>query len=202
MLYVNGNITSLSGPNVTCSSPPCTGGQAIQNSTDITITAADSVTITGNITYASSAANEPVTLNTADTLTSAASSDGILGIFTAGAGCAGSSNCGNINLNFPTNNGNWEIDASMATISSNNTGSTSGQLVNTGNAINTLDIVGGRIQNTIGNINASTRNVYFDQRFAGGVSPPWFPSTTVTSSGFNTSGTIQRASWVNNSANY
>ena len=37
--------------------------------------------------------------------------------------------------------------------------------MNTGAAINTLNIVGGRIQNQIKNIGATTRNVFFDRRY-------------------------------------
>ncbi|HUK31017.1 MAG TPA: hypothetical protein VLV89_07880, partial [Candidatus Acidoferrum sp.] len=33
----------------------------------------------------------------------------------------------------------------------------------------------------IQDINATTRNVWFDQRFATGFAPPWFPSSTFTS---------------------
>src|SRR5262249_58676621 len=96
----------------------------------------------------------------------------VLGIFTAK---------GNVNLNNKqTSPNNVEIDASIATISQNG----SGGIVNTGNAINTLTIVGGRIQNTIQNINSTTRNVLFDQRFAGGAfAPPWFPSTSINNTG-------------------
>ena len=43
MLYVDGNITSLSGPGE--------GVPAIQNNTALTITAANNVTITGDILY-------------------------------------------------------------------------------------------------------------------------------------------------------
>jgi Tfp pilus assembly protein PilX len=183
MLYVNGNITSLTGPS---------SGAAIQNYSNVTVTAADNITITGNITYAT----EPV--NSSDVLTSNASQSGTLGIFTAGTGCSGST-CGDINLNFPTNNGNYEIDASIASISQTNNGG----LVNTGNAINTLTIVGGRIQNSIQDINTTTRNVLFDVRYANGtVSPPWFPSTTITPTSFTVSPSIQRLSWLNNSPTY
>jgi len=93
--------------------------------------------------------------------------------------------------------GKLEIDASLATISNNG----SGGLVNTGAAINTLNFVGGRIQNQIKNINTTTRNVMFDKRFAqNGFAPPWFPSTTVTSSGTNSAAmttTVQRTKWFN-----
>lgn len=162
MLYVDGSITSLSGPS---------SGAAIQDGSAVTVTAASNITVTGNITYKT----EPVTLtqnqipnSPADTLIPGNNNGQVLGIFTAG---------GNVNLNVPSAGQNLEIDASIATISQ----SGSGAIVNTGNAINTLTIVGGRIQNTIQNINTSTRNVYFDRRFSqGSFAPPWFPSTAVT----------------------
>src|SRR5947209_13972578 len=91
----------------------------------------------------------------------------VLGIFTAN---------GDIQLNNGQSDQTLEIDASLATISQGG----SGGLTNTGSSIKTLNIVGGRIQNNIKNINTTTRNVYFDQRFASGFAPPWFPSTTVT----------------------
>ena len=163
MLYVDGNITSLSGPGV--------GQAAVQDGTALTITALNDVTVTGDIIYKTA----PVTKtqnqipNTpADTLIPGSDNGQVLGIFTAG---------GNINLNNQQSSTNLEIDASLATISA--TGS--GALINNGSAINTLTIVGGRIQNTIQNINSSTRNVFFDRRFlSNGFAPPWFPSTTVT----------------------
>ncbi len=100
-------------------------------------------------------------------------------------------------MNNQQSNGNLEIDASIATISQ--TGS--GGLVNTGANINTLQIVGGRIQNQIKNIGATTRNVFFDRRFAqNGFAPPWFPSTTVTQSGISTATmtpSVQRTKWFN-----
>jgi hypothetical protein len=106
-------------------------------------------------------------------------------------------------LNNAQANGNLEIDASLATISQGGPGG----LINTGNAINTLVIVGGRIQNVLKNINATTRNVLFDVRYANGnFAPPWFPSTTVTlgglkSANFNTP-IIQRLQWQNQTVYY
>lgn len=186
MLYVDGNINSLTGPGQ--------GVPAINDGTALTITAAGSVNITGDILYKT----EPVTLtqttdpNTgqtvpADTLIPANNNGQSLGIFTA---------TGNINLQNNQSNGNLEIDASLATISQGG----SGGLVNTGNAINTLTIVGGRIQNTIQNINTTTRNVYFDRRYGQGLAPPWFPSTSITTAPgtpptFTTS--VSRTQWVN-----
>jgi hypothetical protein len=123
-----------------------------------------------------------------DTLIPANNTGQALGIFTAS---------GNVNLANTQSNGNLEIDASIATISQGG----SGGIVNTGNAINTLTIVGGRIQNTIQNINATTRNVLFDQRYANGTfSPPWFPSTTIVPVGGGVQSlttTVQRTEWLN-----
>jgi hypothetical protein len=178
MLYVNGTITSLTGPS---------SGAAIANGTALTVTAASDVDITGNITYQ----QEPVTLTAtgstpADTLIPANNQGQMLGIFTAN---------GNVNLDLK-NSGNLEVDASIAEISQGG----SGGLVNTGAAINTLTIVGGRIQNTIQNINSTTRNVFFDRRYANGMAPPFFPSTQVSPPTTNVATfnppTINRVQWV------
>ncbi len=178
MLYVNGEITSLSGPS---------SGAAVANGTALTVTAASDVNITGNITYQ----EEPVTLTAtgstpADTLIPANNQGQMLGIFTAG---------GNVNLDLQ-NSGNLEVDASIAEIAAGG----SGGLDNTGAAINTLTIVGGRIQNTIQSINTTTRNVFFDRRYANGMAPPFFPSTQVSPPTANTATfnppTISRVQWV------
>jgi len=204
MVYVNGNIgtgnTGLSGPGP--------GVAAIQNNYEVTVTAAGNITITGDILYAT----EPVTTtqnqvvpsnlmsagsvccngDAADFLIplAAANSTQVLGIFTTG----------NVQLNNQQSSGNLEIDASVAAFSSGG----SGGIVNTGNSINTLNIVGGRIQSTIQNIGATTRNVYFDRRFAlGSFGPPWFPTASFTPA--NESATavhtvVQRLQWLDNSA--
>jgi hypothetical protein len=159
MLYVNGNITNLHGAGE--------GVGAIQDGNALTITSFGNVTVTGDILYKT----EPVTKTTADSLISGNDRGQVLGIFTA---------TGDIQLNNSQSSGNLEIDASVATLSTGGTGG----INNTGAAIGTLNIVGGRIQNKIKSINAASRNVYFDQRFAqGGFSPPWFPSTTIVSNG-------------------
>ncbi|HXV16028.1 MAG TPA: hypothetical protein VD758_04575, partial [Gemmatimonadaceae bacterium] len=68
-------------------------------------------------------------------------------------------------------------------------------------SINKLTIVGGRIQNQMKNIGATTRNVFFDRRYANGLAPPWFPSTTISNTGLLTGDTantsFQRLQWVN-----
>jgi Tfp pilus assembly protein PilX len=181
MLYVDGTITSLSGPS---------SGAAIQNGAAVTVTAASDVNITGNLTYAT----EPVTTtqnqipNTpADTLIPGNNNGQVFGIFTAG---------GNILFNVPNSGQNLEIDASLAAVSKGG----SGAVYNGGNQINTVNIIGGRIANTTNNCNCNQRNIYFDRRFAtGGFAPPWFPSTTVTTT-TPTTGTAQlsisRTQWV------
>src|SRR3984893_1233104 len=186
MLYVDGNITSLSGPGQ--------GKPAIQDGTALTVTAANNVTVTGDILYKT----EPVTQTQnqipgtpADTLIPGNDNKQVFGIFT---------NTGDIQLNNSQSNGNLEIDGSVATISQNGTGG----LVNVGNGINTLTIVGGRIQNQIKNINSTTRNVFFDRRFSqNGFAPPWFPSTTVSTNGSesaNLTSSVQRVQWLNRSS--
>ena len=184
MVYVDGDINSLSGPGQ--------GVSAIQDGAAMTVTSAGNVTVTGDILYN----HEPVTMtanqtgpNTpVDTLIPANNYGQVLGIFTAN---------GNVNLANTQSNGNLEIDASIATISQGG----SGGIVNTGNSINTLSIVGGRIQNTIQNIGATTRNVFFDRRFASAnFAPPWFPATTITptttSSDTSVTSTFQRTQWL------
>ena len=161
MLFVDGNITSLSGPGQ--------GKTAINNGVELTVVASGSndITVTGDILYKTEPVTMTGTVSTIDQLVPANDTGQVLGIF---------SSAGNVNLNNKQSNGNLEIDASIATISQ--TGS--GGIVNTGASINTLTIVGGRIQNTIQNIGATTRNVLFDRRFLNGFAPPWFPSTTIT----------------------
>jgi hypothetical protein len=188
MLYVNGNITSLTGPGEYTT--------AINNGQAVTVTAAGNVTVTGDIRYATepvtTSANQTVagtTYPTADTLiTNPANNTGqVLGIFTA---------TGDIQMNNSQHDGNLQIDASIAMISQNG----SGGWINVGPQINTLNVVGGRIANVAKSGNAITRNIFFDQRFAqGNFAPPWYPSTTITQSNTDTSTfnptTVQRLQW-------
>jgi Tfp pilus assembly protein PilX len=186
MLYVDGNITSLSGPGQ--------GKAAIQDGTAATVTASGNVAVTGDILYKT----QPVTQTQnqipgtpADTLIPGGDNGQVFGIFTAG---------GDIQLKNSQPNGNLEIDGSLATISQNGLGG----IVNVGNGINTLNIVGGRIQNQIKNINSTTRNVFFDGRFAhNGFAPPWFPSTVVTPGSLSSASltsSVQRVQWLNRSS--
>jgi hypothetical protein len=179
MLYVDGNITSISGPGEGASKP------AINNGVALTITAANNVTITGDIRYTT----EPVTTSgsTPDVLIPANNTGQVLGIFTA---------MGDIQMNNQQSDGNLWIDASIAMISQ----TSSGGWINVGPHINNLNLVGGRIAMQAKSGNTTTRNIFFDQRFAGGAfAPPWFPSTNVTTNGNNTNNppiaTPLRISW-------
>jgi hypothetical protein len=182
MLYVDGDITGMSGPGQ--------GQAAIHDGSAVTVTAAGDVTITGDIRYKT----RPVTLSAneipqtpASTLIPGNDNGQVLGIYTRQ---------GDIRLDNKQSNDNLEIHASLATISKNGDGG----VVNVGDSINTLIIVGGRIQNEIKNINSSTRNVIFDRRFAQGFGPPWFPSTTVTESGVSSTtldSFFLRTQWIN-----
>ncbi len=194
-LYVNGNITSLAGP----SSAP-----AIQDGTALTVTAANNITITNNITYKT----EPVTLTASGStpvgsLISGNNNGQTLGIFTAN---------GAVILNPPgSGGGNMEIDASIAATSiSDSTSSCTMTYICNGsisvannNTIGTLTIVGGRIQNISQSMPAGTigtRNIIYDRRYQGGsFAPPFFPSTTITSlptPTYSSTLTVQRQQWV------
>ena len=198
MLYVNGSVTGLTGTHDSSgNSLP-----AINDNSSVTISALSNVTITGDIKYKT----EPVTTSAtqiaglgADALIPGNDHQQVLGIFTAG---------GDIQLNNSQPpiggkaNTNLEIDGSLATLSSGGTGG----IVNTGAAITNLNIVGGRIQNSIKNINATTRNVFFDRRFSTSFSPPWFPSTTVTSTKATAATPsptlVLRTQWQNKTSTY
>ncbi len=194
MLYVDGNITGLSGP--------AQGSPAINDGTALTITAAKNVTLTGDLLYKS----PPVTLTAngstpADSLIPGNDHGQTLGIFTASGDII--LNDKQINPKTGKFDGVMEVDASLATISANGTGG----LINPNAQITQLTIVGGRIQNNIKNINTITRNVMFDVRYANGnFSPPWFPSTSVALGGLLSANfdppKVQRLSWQNQTPYY
>jgi hypothetical protein len=187
MLYVNGDITGLTGPGQ--------GKAGIQDGVQMTIAAAGDVDITGDLIYA----HEPVTLNTSDSLVASGDYNQVLGIFTAG---------GNINLSSPYSNNNLETDASLAAINSNSSWCSSNSKCGFGtpsDTINTWTIVGGRIESYAHSVSISQGNTYFDRRFTSkaGFAPPWFPSTTLpqvdiqnASAPLITPGQPQRLSWM------
>jgi hypothetical protein len=185
MLYVHGDISSLSGPGQ--------GHAAVQDGFAMTVTASDDVVVTGDVLYktppVTTTPNQTVngvTYPNVDTLIPGTNT-GVLGIFTA---------TGDVRMNNHQSNGNIELDASIAMISDGGSGGWSGT---SGNNINTVTLVGGRIANTAKTCYCNSRNLYYDQRFANGVvAPPWFPSTTLT--GATTTTTTDAVGVVNPSA--
>jgi len=170
---------------------PGQGVAAIQDNTALTITAAKDVTVTGDILYKT----PPVTTTQnqipgapADTLIPGNDHGQVLGIFTAKS---------DVQMDNKQSNGNLEIDASIAMISQGGTGG----WINIGNHIDTLVLMGGRIANQAKSGNTTTRNIFFDRRYAqNGFAPSWYPSTTVQSSASNSATmttTIQRTKWFN-----
>jgi hypothetical protein len=189
MVYVTGNISSNPSNNAPTGLSGPSSGAAIQDGSAVTITAGGTISVTGNITYST----EPVSLSVSDTPVTPAPTN-VLGIFTTG---------GNVQFQPPSNVSTMEVDASFATINAA-PGSTYG-LEASWNNINTLNIVGGRVQNQArSGASLGQRNIYFDQRFSGGFAPPWFPTTTLPAPPTDTA-TVQpviakRLSWVNASA--
>lgn len=186
LLYVDGTITSLSGPGQ--------GVASIQDYYATTIVANGDINITGDLIYK----HEPVTLNASDTLVSGNDFNQVLGLFTAN---------GNIVITSPYGNNNLETDASLAAIASPCPGGSSSCGFETvSGGVNTWTIVGGQIQTNVHSVSISTRNTYFDRRFnsrTDGFAPPFFPSTTVpgtattgTPSAPSVLPTTQRLSWV------
>jgi Tfp pilus assembly protein PilX len=189
MVYVNGKITSLSGPGQ--------GVGAIQDGAAITITALNDIDITGDVIYKT----EPVTMTQNQipgtpvaTLIPGSNHNQDLGIFTAN---------GNIVLSSPYANTNLQVDGSQAAIGGSCASSSCGFLVN--GCINTFNNVGGQIQTNIFAACMNTQNTYYDRRYSTvpGFAPPWFPATTVTNIGATVTSppmiTPQRTNWISSS---
>jgi hypothetical protein len=191
MLYVNGTLNSLSGPGQ--------GIPAVQDGSQITIVAKGNIDITGDVIYKT----EPVTTtenqnvpgtnpaccngDPVATLIPGNDKNQVLGLFTAN---------GNINLMSPYSNNNLQVDGSLAPLQQGST-----YCFTCSGYINTFNQVGGQIQSGICGCNMSTQNTYFDRRFTSraGFAPPWFPSTTITSTASApavTKPTVQRIQWV------
>ena len=191
MLYVDGAIGSSSGSNPTGLSGPGQGAVGIQNGVQLSVVANGDINVTGDLIYAT----EPVSKNTSDTLvTSPSIPTQVLGLFTQS---------GNLVLNSNYSNNNLEIDASMAAIGTTSSCPSSTCGLETPNGINTLTIVGGRIEGNAHGVSINTSNTYFDRRFTSvpGFAPPWFPSTTVSLGDITVAAapavtpTVQRLAW-------
>ena len=115
----------------------------------------------------------------------------VLGIFTAG---------GNVNLSEHRPDGMLEIDASLATIRFRRRFRVESSI--RAAPINKANDRRRTHRETRFKIStATTRNVWFDRRFSqGGFAPPWFPATTVTPSATDSvtsvTTTIQRTQWL------
>lgn len=167
LVYANGDIGGSSGGgNYTGLSGPGQGQAAIQNGVQLTVVANGDINIVGDLMYK----QEPVTLTTADTLIPANNYNQVLGLYTQS---------GNLVLTSPYSNNNLEIDAAIAAIGSSCPASSCGLATPSG-GINTLTIVGGRMEANAHSVSMSASNTYYDRRFlTPGFSPPWFPSTQV-----------------------
>jgi hypothetical protein len=168
-LFVNGSVTSLSGPSaVDGATAPALGPK-----TALTITAQRNIRITGDIKY-----SESVVGPDGAPVPRANQIDAVLGIYT---------NDGNVELapdpSRTDGDGlSLEIDAAIAAFNSNtgnDGGKTEGSIVFTGAHLPggaRLRIVGARIQSNIANIKYRNRQVYFDPRLDNGnFAPPFFP---------------------------
>ena len=186
MIYVNGKITSLSGPGQ--------GQASIQDYYATTISANGDIDVTGDLIYK----HEPVTLSNADALIPGNDYNQVLGLFTSN---------GNIVLSVPGSYSpqNLETDAVVAALNSSCPGGSSSCGMATSGSFNTWTIVGGRIESNVHSVSYSTRNTWFDRRFTSrtdGFAPPWFPSTTVPQNDTTTATapkvlpTTQRLAWV------
>jgi Tfp pilus assembly protein PilX len=213
LLYVNGNITGLTGPQNPSNSANCASSgsctdtatpglltnpyPAIQNNSAVTVVGNGNIDITGNLLYA----NEPVTRNTSDSLSlsqGTSSSNQVLGVYTAN---------GAIVLSTPYSDNNLETDGSLAAIGSSSVCGTStcGFQTASGSAgvINTWTNVGGQIQSNQFVSTITAANTYYDQRFSAWSNffPPWFPSTSTSGTNYVAQApsrtlTQQRTSWV------
>lgn len=200
MLYVDGNITSLSGTT--------SSAAAVQDGTALTVTAAGNITVTNNLYYKTEPVTTSATASTAiDTLIAANNNGQSLGLFTAN---------GAVILKPASSGQNLEIDASIVTTAASDASSSCTQSyicngtisIAANKTIGTFTIVGGRIQYKAQVINSGTigtRNILFDRRYAAanGFAPPFFPSTTVNTvpSGSESNSlygtpSIQRTRWV------
>jgi Tfp pilus assembly protein PilX len=192
MLYVDGTITSLSGPGQ--------GIPAVQDGVQVSIVATGNIDLTGDLIYKT----EPVTTtdnqivpgtnppccsgDPVATLIPGNDKNQVLGLFTAN---------GNINLMSPYKNNNLQVDGSQAPLQSG-----SFWCFTCTGYINTFNNVGGQIQSGICGCDMDTENTYFDRRLTSraGFAPPWFPATTISSGSASSATTIvttvQHVQWL------
>jgi len=153
LIYVNGSVTGLTGNYDSHNNPL----GAIQNDTGITIASSGSVSITGDIEYATLPVSIPSDASVSGT------NAGVFGVYTNG----------NINL-YPDPSGNLTVDGSLVALSGSLTG-TSG-FETPGNSINNWTIVGGRAEDQAHAVSIGSGNTYYDTRFGANFGPPFFPT--------------------------
>lgn len=179
LLYVDGNVTSVSG--------------TVQDNTGVTVTAANDITVTGNLVYKTAVVDSSGNETTAASNGTATQA---LGLYTSG---------GSVYLKPSTSGGDLEIDASILTTKDNggdcNYGSSCDGVLGVANnsKVGTLKIVGGRVQSRaqiMPSGTLKTRNVIFDQRYNGTFAPPFFPKLKEVLNPPSYSTTIQRTGWV------
>ncbi len=184
LLYVDGTISSLSGPGE--------GQAAIQNYSQVTVVANQTVNITGDLRYQT----EPNSLDTNDTYLKNSPTTGqlldtgqALGVFTAK---------GNINLSTSYSDKNLWVDGALAPIGQNCASNMCG--FTTSGSINIFNNFGAQSQTNIFAGNMNVQNLWYDTRFATGFGPPWFPTASVLQSDINPGpptviATVNRLSW-------
>ena len=208
MLYVDGTISSMSGPGE--------GKGAIQDGADVSIVALGDVNITGDVVYKT----EPVTTTPNQipgapvaTLIPGNDHNQDLGIFTAQ---------GSIYLSTSYADHNLQVDGAQAVIGNSCASSSCGFYVGNscpgghcaawpaggnyqGSCINTFNNVGGQMQTNIFGACLNVENTYFDRRYTSrpGFAPAWFPATTITNTASSITTpptlTLQRTAWVTSS---
>jgi hypothetical protein len=184
MLYVDGSISSLQGPGE--------GQASIQDHSQVTIVANQSVNITGDLRYKT----EPNSLDTNDTYLKTDPTTGklldtgqALGVFTAN---------GNINLSTSYSDQNLWVDGALAPIGQSCASNMCG--FTTSGSINTFNNFGAQSQTNIFSGSMKVQNLWYDSRFATGFGPPWFPTASVSQNDINpgpptVTATVSRMSW-------
>lgn len=179
LVYVNGNITGLTGTYDSSNNPL----PAIQDNVGVMVVGSRSVSITGDLTYNSSPVSVP-----ADTLNTSTQS-GVLGVYTLG----------NINL-YPDPNGNLTVNGSLAALSGQTGSSANSGFETPGGSIGTWTIVGGRAEDHAHSVSIGAGNTYYDRRFANNFGPPWFPTAVPTAGSApapaSSQTTVTRTSWA------
>jgi|GEM_PF-5674625 hypothetical protein len=206
IVYVNGNIHHLFGPPRTNPSNPSTAPPAIASFAQLDVVSADDTRITGDLTYqdpvCSGTLQRNPTTGTPEVPSCSTQPTNVLGVYAAGTGQSqaicqfpyssqlpenGGSICigaGNVNPldNAPANlvlNGSFMATQTFD-VENWNTAPYMGQLTVVGGVITNYDGVYGVFNSSTGQLtNGYATSFTYDPRFANGVAPPFFPTTTL-----------------------